>query len=71
MVRKTEPPARRASRTRGVFEPHLHLGWCEGGLFVEDRSEVESGATNPLLRPIRRSEEAVLHPGFRVVHTTG
>jgi peptidoglycan LD-endopeptidase LytH len=38
--------------TRGHFEPHLHLGWYEGGW--EDRSGVASGAMNPhpLLRRI-------------------
>lgn len=40
--------------TRGRFEPHLHVGWYEGGWFGADRSEVASGAMNlyPLLRRI-------------------
>lgn len=33
--------------TRGRFEPHLHLGWYEGGWFGEDRSRKASGAMNP------------------------
>jgi len=33
--------------TRGRFEPHLHLGWYEGGRFGEDRSGAASGALNP------------------------
>ncbi len=40
--------------TRGRFEPHLHVGWYEGGWFGAERSEVASGAMNPypLLRRI-------------------
>lgn len=41
--------------TRGLFEPHLHLGWYDRSLFGA-RAEAPSGAMNPypLLRRIER-----------------
>ena|SRR5215204_1435901 len=53
--------------TRGRFDPHLHLGWYDGGLFGPERAE--SGAMNPypLLRWIERN--GALHNGSRVGQT--
>ena len=52
-----------SERTRGRFEPHLHLGWYEGGWFGENRSVTASGAMNsyPLLRWLGE-EAGTLHP---------
>jgi peptidoglycan LD-endopeptidase LytH len=52
--------------TRGGFEPHLHLGWYEGGWFWYNRAETASGAMNPypLLRWIERND--ALRSGSRV-----
>jgi murein DD-endopeptidase MepM/ murein hydrolase activator NlpD len=49
--------------TRGRFEPHLHLGWYEGGWFGEDRSGKASGAMNPYPL-LRRLGEYAVAPGF-------
>jgi peptidoglycan LD-endopeptidase LytH len=47
--------------TRGRFEPHLHLGWYEGGWFRNGRSMAASGAMNPypLLRRIGEDARAL------------
>lgn len=42
--------------TRGRFEPHLHLGWYEGGWFGDERPAAPSGAMNPY--PLLRWLEA-------------
>jgi collagen type III alpha len=49
--------------TRGLFEPHLHLGWYDRGLFGS-RAEAPSGAMNPypLLRRIEREASAADGP---------
>lgn len=33
--------------TRGRFQPHLHLGWYEGGWLGDERPSASSGAMNP------------------------
>ncbi len=45
--------------TRGLFPPHLHLGWYDGG---GDRSDLESGAMNPypLLEWLKRNGGSVV-----------
>ncbi len=50
--------------TRGRFEPHLHLGWYEGGWPGKNRPAAPSGAMNPypLLR-LLGEDAGALRPG--------
>ena len=58
--------------TRGRFEPHLHLGWYQGGWPDDDRASASSGAMKPypLLRWLGEDTQA-LHPDSRLVQTRG